>query len=192
MTWTKPQARTFIIASSTAGWTDEQRYAVMLYAGCPKGENQRPSVKHPGNMGRHFCECMAIAEADCAAKGVRLFKPSKAPSWAAACEDTRTAEIAKARQIADEAMRRLPAIFSEGLLAYTVRHVADHTSNPMLPGIKPERLEQCDGPTVHRVVESLKSFVGRKFELAGIKPHSFEITGAVRRRADRERTRRSA
>lgn len=188
MTWSKCQRTTFVAAASKAGWTDDQRYMVMRYAGCPSDlAKGRPTVSAQGNTSRHFRECMAIAESACAQAGVRLRPPREYPSWNDACDSTRHEEVAFIRRVAAEAVRRLPIHYDEGLIRWAVGHVASENSNPLLPGIKPETLEQCDGPTVHRVAECLRAFVGRKFLECGLEPQTFEVPRSARARADRSR-----
>lgn len=185
MTWSKLQRTTFLAAATKAGWTADQRYMVMRYAGCPSDiVIKRPTVSAVGNSHRHFRECMAIAESACAQAGVTLRPPREGPSWNAACSDTRSEEEAFIRRVADEAVRRLPVHYDEGLIRWAVRHVSSEHSNPLLPGVKPETLEQCDGPTVHRVAECLRAFVGRKFLECGLEPQSFEVPRSARRRAE--------
>jgi hypothetical protein len=185
MTWSKAQRTTFLAAATKAGWTADQRYMVMRYAGCPSDVViKRPTVSAVGNSGRHFRECMAIAESACAQAGVKLRPPAEHPSWNDACFSTRHEEEQFIRRVADEAVRRLPVHYNESLIRWAVGHVASENSNPLLPGVKPETLEQCDGPTVHRVAECLRAFVGRKFLECGLEPQSFEVPASARRRAE--------
>lgn len=188
MTWSAPQRRVFVMTGSKAGWNDAQRYAVMRYAGCPsvrvRGEDRpRPTVSAPGNTITHFRECMAVAESACRMAGVPVRPPREHPSWDAACHDHRGREEQFARRVAAEAERRLPRVFARGLLDRAVAHVAKATDNPLLPGVKPDRLEQCDGPTVHRVAECLRAWVGRTFAEHHITPDTFDIPTSARRRA---------
>jgi hypothetical protein len=186
MTWSKLQRTTFLSAARKAGWNAEQRYAVMRYAGCASDVvNGRPSVTAVSNTNRHFRECMAIAEGSVLGQGGRLRPPKDFPSWDAACNDTRAAEAALARAIAREAQERLSVHFDGNLLNAAVAHVATVTSNPLLPGVKPDRLEQCDGPTTHRVTECLRAWVGRKFLEGGLTPRTFQPPREARQRAER-------
>lgn len=184
MTWSKPQRTTFLAAARKAGWSSEQRYMVMRYAGCPDDPvTGRPSAAAVANNNRHFRVCMAIAEAAVHGQGGQLRPPKESASWDAACNDGRANEAALARAIAREAAERLPGVFDAGLLAAAVRHVADYTSHPLLPGVKPERLEQCDWATTHRVTECLRAWVGRRFAEVGWEPRTFKIPRSARARA---------
>lgn len=191
MTWSPKQQKLFVMAATKAGWNDAQRYMVMDYIGCPsvmkiiKGkEVWRPSVSGPGNTRRHFRECMAIAESSAAENGVRIHPPKEHPSWNAACWDTRSEEEQFIRRVAAEAVRRLPIHYNEGLIRWAIGHVNGEKGNPLLPGVTPETLDQCDGPTVQRVAECLRAFVGRKFLECGLEPQSFEVPRSARRRAE--------
>lgn len=181
MTWSKCQRTTFLAACNKAGLNSEQRYMLMRYVGCASDATlNRPTVT--GNhTRRQFRECMSLVEAAAAAEGVRVRPPREHDSWHAACHAERHEEEAFARRVAREAAERLPKHFDAGLLDTAVAHVATNNSNPLLPGIKPEHLEQCDGPTTRRVAECLRAWVGRVFHECGMTPHTFEIPKSARR-----------
>lgn len=196
--WSKSQQILIHQAAKAAGWNAEMRYVAMLHAGCPKHpKHGRPSANHPGNSNDAFERVMELAEAMAAgsSEGSKVSPPRNYPSWSHAARRSLDRRRDLARQIAAEAVKRLPEVFAEfpdgeqlaeapardSLLRFAVRHVTKGDSIDLCP-IKPESLDQCDTGQLYRVIEMLKAWVGRELLKRGYTPESFEIPASVRRR----------
>lgn len=200
MSWTRAQQIRFLSATNAAGCNSEQRYMIMRYAGCREipprpganHEQARPSVTSNFNNSRQFRHCMAIIEAMCKSQQVPIEPPRNHKTWHDLAHSSISREQELARDIVAEAARRLPAKFDSGLMGYAIDHVTKKITHPIFPDIKPETIEQCDGPTTHRVVELLRALVGREFQARGIRPSCFTIpTRAVLRGDNQARKQRN-
>ncbi|MAO24533.1 MAG: hypothetical protein CMJ25_27625 [Phycisphaerae bacterium] len=187
--WTHRQRQCVIMACSAAGWNAQQRYMVMLHCGCPLDpKTQRPSIKHPRNTSEQMGLIMSFAEPVARDRGKPLRPPKAHRSWESAVADKAQRQRHKAREIIDEAVAEIPSKFNSGLERYVVEHVYDCDQGKSGAGFmehQPESIEQCDAPTVYRVIECLRAFVGREFAARGIEPRSFTIPRTARQRARR-------
>lgn len=125
---------------------------------------------------------MSFAEPVAREMGKPLNPPSRYKSWQDAVEDraSRTRRLAYA--IVKEACKRAPAQFNDGLEPWVVDHVCGSSKSGFMD-VAPESFDQCDGPTIYRVVECLKAYIGRRFTELGIKPNSFIVPRSARERA---------
>lgn len=191
--WTPTQRKCFVIASTKAGWNDDQRYMAMRYAGCPLDKStKRPSVKHPGNRDAQFEALMALAESAAIARGERVHPPRGKRSWSEASARGRERLAGLACAIAEEARLRMPAQFDAGLLPWMVERITRSDLPDLQGGFgagPTDDLRRCDAHQVHRVVEGLRAYVGRYFHRAGIVPNSFTIPPAAKRAAESEERR---
>lgn len=189
--WTKKQQVCVLRACTAAGWNEQQRYMVMHHCGCPLDEQtKRPSAKHPRNTSEQMGLIMSFAEPVARDRGKPLPPPSQHRSWEAAVADKAARQRHKAKAMIAEAIRRVPrgaaGGFDEGLEAYVVEHVYDcdqGATGARFMLHRPESIDQCDAPTVHRVIECLRQFVGREFAARGITPETFDIPRSARERA---------
>lgn len=114
MTWSKSQQILIHQAAKAAGWNAEQRYVAMLHAGCPKHpKHGRPSANHPGNSNDAFERVMELAEA--MAEPGTVTPPRAHPSWSHAARRSLDRRRDLARQIAAEAVTRIPEVFDNPL-----------------------------------------------------------------------------
>ncbi|PCI10400.1 hypothetical protein COB72_03355 [bacterium] len=183
--WSSRQCTMFFIACNAAGWNSAHRYMVMNHCGCPlDSKTKRPSVKHPNNTNRQLEMAMSFAEPVARSRGKSIRPPSKYKSWQAAAEDRAGRMRSHARLIISEATRRAPGMFDEGLESYVVEHVCSHDHSGFMEST-PESIDQCDPPTIHKVIECLRAYVGRRFVEAGMNAQSFSIPKSARERAAR-------
>jgi hypothetical protein len=149
---------------------------------------------------------MELAEA--MAEPGTINPPRAYPSWSHAARRSLDRRRDLARQIAAEAVTRIPEVFArdepeaparesspaslrrsvasslppiDRLLLGVIRHVTNHDSGELCP-FKPENLDQCDSGQLYRVIEALKAWVGRELLRRGYTPESFDVPASVRRR----------
>lgn len=183
--WSMKQRIMFLRACNAADWDCAHRYMVMNHCGCPLDKTTKmPSVKHPWNTNKDLELVMSFAEPVARSNGQPIRPPSQYKSWQAAVEDKAGRIRNQAHRIVDEALRSAPAHFDPGLAAYAVRHVCDHNKAGFMD-VHPETIDQCDAPTLIRVVECLRAFVGRRFAELNIEPTSFRIPRSAIERAER-------
>lgn len=184
--WSTKQRVMFLRACNAAGWDSTYRYIVMHHCGCPLDvESKRPSVKHPGNTNRQLELVMSFAEPVARDRGKPIRPPSKHKSWETAAFDQCSRLKLLATRIVDEACRKAPAHFDQGLLEYAIKHVCSHDRAGFME-VHPETLDQCDAPTLIRVVECLRAFVGRRFLELNINADSFKIPLSAQERSRRK------
>lgn len=181
MTWSRPQQIMLAKAAAAAGWNDRQRYLAMRHCGCPL-RGGRPSMAHPGNTQASFELVMALAEAAAGERGERVPQARDGKPWRSHVGRHTQRLERLAREIALEAVTRLPLVFNVGLTRYTIEHTTRDDEAEFRLHCSPERLDQLDGGQLYRVVESLKAHVGRRFVEAGLVPRSFDLPASVRRR----------
>lgn len=184
MSWSKAQQVRLFRASAAAGWTEQQRYMAMRYAGCPSRKGGRPSAKAPGNSQRHFELVMALAERSARARGAHVEPPRGARSWDDLVGDD--AYFARqrrlARSIEAELIDRVPEVFAPGFLAGFIRRMTrsdDARRAGLLVGELADRLDECDGVQLFNVIEGLKAWGGRELLMRGLRPHGFEAPASV-------------
>lgn len=191
--WTRKQQQMVHAATRKAGWDSGERYLVMRHCGCLVDPDRgQPSVKHPRNTQRQFQMLMSFIEPVAAQLGDPIHPPAEHESWTACVNDQGARLRHRIMGLCEEAHRKIPSLYDEQLACVAVRHCADHDTVGFLPS-QPERLDQCDLPTLIRVYECLRAWVGREFAVRAIKPRTFEIPRSARDRArnelDRQRRR---
>lgn len=183
--WSNKQRIMFFRACKAADWDNAHRYIVMHHCGCPLDSvTKRPSVKHQHNTNKQLEMVMSFAEPVARSLGSPIRPPSKHKSWEAAVNDDASRLRNQAHRIVEEATRKAPAVFDSGLAAYGVRHVCLHDQAGFME-VHPESIDQCDAPTLIRVIECLRAFVGRRFSEMGINANSFTIPKSAQARAAR-------
>jgi hypothetical protein len=183
--WSIRQRSMFFRACNAARFNDAHRYILMHHCGCPLDPiSKRPSVKHPRNTSHQLELFMSFAEPVARHNGKPIHPPRNHDSWDAAVNDKSSRARNMARQIIDEAIERAPVTFDAGLESYVVDHVCQHDPSGFLD-VHPESLDGCDAPTVYRVIECLRAFVGRRFAEMGIEPRSFRPPKSALKRAKR-------
>jgi hypothetical protein len=187
MSWSEKQRRMILTATRLAGWNILNRYVVMKHCGCPLDpETKMPSIKHERNTHEQFAMYMSFAEPVARDRGRPLYPPKDHESWEAVVNDRAQRLRHRARRIIDEAIQKMPHKYDAGLEEYVIGHVykCDQSKGgAQFLEHEPETLEQCDAPTVHRVIECLRQFVGREFAIRGITPSSFDIPRGAQERA---------
>lgn len=182
MTWSTTQQRIAVMASRSAGWTDEQRYMAMRYVGCPSSSGG-PSVKSPGNTNRHFELYMAIAESHAKMIGNTIRPPKGQQSWHAAAggASSRGRTVHLANGIAAEAERRLPAVYQPGFLGgFITRMTMNDPAEFAGAALRPRTIEDCDDAQAYRIIEGLKAWVSREMLKRDLLHESFAITKSQR------------
>lgn len=181
--WSSKQQQMVHTATRKAGWDSGERYLVMRHCGCPVDpKTKQPSVKHPDNTHEQFRLLMSFIEPVAAQRGDPIFPPRDHESWMACVNDAAAKLRWRIGGLCDEAVRVLPHLFDDGLAEHAVRHCAKHDTVGFLPA-QPDTLEQCDMPTLIRVYECLRAWVGREFAKAGKKPRTFGIPRVASQRA---------
>ncbi|MGV6813701.1 MAG: hypothetical protein ACWA5W_01685 [Phycisphaerales bacterium] len=183
--WSPRQRSMFFRACNAARYDDAHRYILMHHCGCPLDPiSKRPSVKHPRNTSHQLELFMSFAEPVARHYGKPISPPKHYGSWEAAVQDKAGRARHKARKIIAEAIERAPGIFDAGLESFVVDHVCQHDPSGFM-SVHPESIDQCDAPTVYRVIECLRAFVGRRFAEIGIEPRSFRPPKSALERAKR-------
>lgn len=185
MTWSAKQQRLSVIAANRARWNDQQRYMAMRFVGCPVDKaKDRPSVKHPRNDNDHFRLYMALAESHAGMHSVGEFpQPGRGQTWQQVAADRAAPMRRMVEAIAAEAVRRIPDIYSPDFLAGFIDRMtrndpdefAGCTGRPTCPA-------ECEEGQLYRVLEGLKAWVGRAMLKRDMRPESFTISEAARRR----------
>lgn len=188
--WSSKQRQMAVIASTRAGWDDAHRYLVMRHCGCQcERSTGEPSVKHERNTQDQFQSFMSFAEPAAASNGKSINPPAEHASWFE-CVNDRSARLRhRILGLCDEAVRTLPHLYDDQLANAAVRHCAKHDTVGFLPA-QPDELSQCDMPTLIRVYECLRAWVGREFAKRGLKPRTFSIPRHAAERARIETTNR--
>lgn len=182
MGWSKPQRTRFLIASTLAGWNDQQRYVAMAHVGCPlMHSTNRPSVSHGRNSQRSYELVMALAESHAASRGadMRKFPQPANGTWRekSALEGERMSRLIES--IAFEAVTQLPEKFLPNFLSGFVMRMTDKDRAEFCSQThRPISLRECDEGQLYRILEGLKAWVGREFDRTGKTPRSFGQSAA--------------
>jgi hypothetical protein len=135
---------------------------------------------------------MALAESSAGARGKPIRPPQRARSWSQACAAETDRAIALARAIATEASRAFPETFPDpsGLIAGLTRRVttrdrATPDGRAVFGAIEHDDIGACTPDQVRRIVEGLRSWVGRVFAEHHRTPSTFTIPREAAARASR-------
>ena len=184
MGWTERQQRCAIAAASRAGWNDMQRYTAMLHCGCPKCPKGQVSLKNKANPHAAFEQYMALAESSAAQIGERIYPPKGFSSWAQVVDASRTRVIHLINEICEEGRLVLNKHLGDGGLDGFAQRMTRRDQSPCGMPLAKERLVDCDGGQLYRIVEGLKGWLGREFVDRGIEPASFTLHWHARKRLE--------